>query len=151
MTAAVFLFWSAAVVLASGAKDTDIVILQTQSGEVEIAVELAATPESRAKGLMFRRHLGKYNGMLFLYDFDHEVQMWMKNTILPLDMIFIRRDGVVHRIEHHTQPFSEQIISSHGPVRAVLELNAGSAAAFNLQPGDKIRHPFFEAHNKAKK
>ena len=93
---------------------------------------------------MFRRRLGQYNGMLFLYDFDHEITMWMKNTFLSLDMVFIRRDGVVHRIESHTQPFSEAVISSRGPVRAVLELNAGSAAKFNLQPGDRLLHPFFK-------
>ncbi len=137
------LLLSAAEIFALEERQT--VILKTAKGSIAIQAEIADTPDKQAIGLMFRRHLDKNAGMLFLYDRDQEVRMWMKNTFLPLDMVFIRADGTVHRIEAHTVPFSQAIISSGGPVRAVLELNAGSAERFQLMPGDKVVHPFFAA------
>ena len=124
-------------------EDTQAVVVKLPQGDITIRVELADTPLKRSRGLMFRRHLDPNAGMLFLYDHDQEIRMWMKNTFLPLDMIFIRADGVVHRIQSHTEPFSLEAISSQGLVRAVLELNAGSAERLGIRPGDRLIHPFF--------
>ena len=93
---------------------------------------MATTDQDRALGLMFRRSLPENAGMLFLYDQPQPLTMWMRNTIIPLDMIFIGANGKVHRIESHTEPFSTQIISSDGDVKGVLEVNAGTAAAIGL-------------------
>lgn len=119
------------------------VILETASGRHTITAEIADTRASQERGLMFRRTMAADAGMLFLHERSDEVQMWMRNTFMSLDMVFIRADGVVHRIEHGTEPLSERIISSHGEVRAVLELKAGTARALQLAPGDRIVHRFF--------
>jgi uncharacterized protein len=81
--------------------------------------------------------------MLFPFDAPHEIKMWMRNTYVSLDMVFIRADGVVHRIESRTEPLSERIISSNGPVTAVLELAAGAAGRLDLKAGDHVRHSHF--------
>lgn len=118
--------------------------LMTGAGqETPIEVEVAKEPKEKALGLMFRTELAEGTGMLFPYDSPQEVTMWMRNTYIPLDMVFIRADGVVHRIETHTRPMSEEIISSQGPVTAVLELPAGAAAKLGLKPGDRVRHAHF--------
>lgn len=118
--------------------------LVTRAGhETPIEVEIAQTPEEKALGLMFRTELPEGKGMLFPYERPQEVTMWMRNTYIPLDMVFIRADGVVHRIETHTKPHSERIISSQGPVSAVLELAAGAAARLGLRAGDRVRHRHF--------
>ena len=114
------------------------------TGEVTIVVEIAQTPEQKAKGLMFRKSLDDRAGMLFPYGQPQEITMWMKNTYIPLDMIFIRSDGTIHRIEAMTEPFSEATVASQGPVAAVLELNGGAAARLGLKAGDKVRHAVFE-------
>lgn len=115
----------------------------TQSGNYEFQVEIADTNESRSRGLMFRRSLGPREGMLFFYDAPQHFSMWMRNTYISLDMIFIRADGTVHRIEERTEPFSERIIESGGRVLSVLEVNGGTSAAIGLKPGDRIEHPRF--------
>src|SRR5690606_35709097 len=104
---------------------------------------VAETPRQKAVGLMFRRSIPESTGMLFPYEEAHEVTMWMRNTYVPLDMVFIRADGVVHRIEARTEPFSERIIASQGPVTAVLELAGGAAERLELKPGDRVIHPHF--------
>lgn len=118
--------------------------LVTRSGIHEFEVEVTATAEDKAKGLMFRRSLAPNAGMLFPYEPPQEATMWMKNTYISLDMIFIRSDGVVHRIERGTEPFSERTISSNGQVSAVLELNAGTADRIGLSPGDRAAHTLFK-------
>jgi uncharacterized membrane protein (UPF0127 family) len=115
----------------------------TSSGKHGITVEVADSDQERSAGLMFRRSLADDAGMIFLYPREEHVTMWMKNTYLPLDMIFVRRDGTIHRIEEHTEPFSESVISSNGKVLAVVEMKAGSASRLGLKPGDKIEHPAF--------
>jgi uncharacterized membrane protein (UPF0127 family) len=92
-------------------------------------------------GLMFRRSLAADAGMLFLYDRAQPVAMWMKNTYIPLDMIFIGADGRVHRIAKRTEPFSTDVISSEGDVQGILEVNAGIADAIGLKPGDEVIYP----------
>lgn len=120
-------------------------VLLTGQGEREIAVEVTETAEDMAMGLMFRTTLPESSGMLFPSPVPHEANMWMRNTYIPLDMVFIREDGVVHRIEAMTEPMSEAIIASQGLVLAVLELNGGAAARFGLKPGDRVRHRIFKS------
>jgi len=106
-------------------------------------VEVAATPASRAQGLMFRRALAPQAGMLFDFGRDEVARMWMKNTFIPLDMVFVGGDGTVRSIVRNAPPRSLDTISSRVPVRAVLELNGGESARIGLAPGDRIRHPVF--------
>jgi hypothetical protein len=113
--------------------------------EHPIDIEIAATPEEQSRGLMFRTTLPANRGMLFPYPAAREITMWMKNTYISLDMVFIRSDGTIHRIEANTEPLSERIVASSGPASAVLELAAGTAAALGLKAGDKVRHPLFAA------
>jgi uncharacterized membrane protein (UPF0127 family) len=106
-------------------------------------VELAVSDEERQKGLMFRRSLPQSQGMLFDFKTDQDVSMWMRNTYVSLDMIFIRGDGRIQRIAENTQTQSDRIISSGGPVRAVLEVVAGTAKKFGIAPGDRVASPIF--------
>jgi uncharacterized membrane protein (UPF0127 family) len=117
------------------------VVFETDSGPHSYAVELATTNQERALGLMFRRKLPETSGMLFLYDPPQPIAMWMKNTYIPLDMVFISPKGTVHRIEANTEPFSTDVIPSEGDVVGVLELNAGEAEKINLKPGDRVIYP----------
>jgi uncharacterized membrane protein (UPF0127 family) len=123
----------------------ETVVLLTGNGRHEILAEIADTPPSRALGLMFRRQLDANHGMLFLYDRPQPVSMWMRNTYISLDMVFIRKDGVIGRIVSNTEPLSETSISAGEPVVAVLELKAGAAAAMGLRSGDRVEHRFFLA------
>jgi uncharacterized membrane protein (UPF0127 family) len=116
-------------------------VLKTDSGPHRFTIELATTPAERALGLMYRRTLPADAGMLFLYDKPQPLTRWMRNTFIPLDMVFIGADGKVHRIESRTEPFSTQIISSEGNVQGVLELNAGAAASIGLKAGDEVVYP----------
>lgn len=118
--------------------------LVTAAGERQIDIEVAETSEEKAKGLMFRTSLPDTQGMLFPYSPPQEITMWMKNTYIPLDMVFIRADGIVHRIEARTEPFSEKTIASNGNVAAVLELAGGAAQRLGLKPGDKVVHGHFK-------
>lgn len=115
--------------------------LKTDSGPHSFNIEIAKTNGERALGLMYRRELPADAGMLFLYDPPQPITMWMRNTILSLDMIFIGADGKVHRIESHTEPFSTDMISSDGAVQGVLEVNAGTAAKIGLKTGDEVVFP----------
>lgn len=118
--------------------------LITARGVHTINVEVTETPAEKAQGLMFRTRLPDMNGMLFFYDTPQEITMWMRNTYIPLDMVFIRADGIVHRIEARTEPLSETIISSRGNVTACLELAGGAAERLGLKPGDRVEHRFFK-------
>jgi uncharacterized protein len=133
----------AAVPTADAKMRRESLALITAASEHIIQVEVTSTPEEKAMGLMFRTSLADDVGMLFPYTPPQEATMWMRNTYISLDMIFIRADGIVHRIEANTEPFSERVIASRGPVAAVLELKAGSAARLGLKPGDRVRHPLF--------
>ena len=118
--------------------------LVTASGEQSIDIEIAETLEQKSKGLMFRKSLDDKAGMLFPYGQPQEIAMWMKNTYIPLDMVFIKADGTIHRIAAMTEPFSEATVASQGPVSAVLELNGGAAGRFGLKAGDKVLHLIFQ-------
>ena len=116
-------------------------VLKTDSGDHSFNIEVATTDQERALGLMFRRSLPENGGMLFLYDRPQPAAMWMKNTLIPLDMIFIAADGKVHRIEQNAEPLSTALIPSEGPIVGVLELNGGEAAKIGLKRGDKVLYP----------
>lgn len=116
----------------------------TSAGKHEITVEIADNDAERATGLMFRRSIGPDEGMLFIYDREDDISMWMKNTYIPLDMFFIKRDGVIAQIEAHTEPFSEAIIATRTPVLAVIEMAAGSAKRLGIKPGDRVQHAAFK-------
>jgi uncharacterized membrane protein (UPF0127 family) len=115
-------------------------VLNSESGQHRFEVEIAATDETRRVGLMFRRSLGEQEGMLFLYEPPQLISMWMQNTYIPLDMIFIDADNRVHRIVERTEPFSTDVIESGGVVKGVLEVNAGTAARIGLKPGDRVSY-----------
>jgi uncharacterized membrane protein (UPF0127 family) len=115
----------------------------SKSGVHTFGVEMAATPEEQAKGLMYRRELPEGQGMLFDFHREQPAAFWMKNTYIPLDMIFIRGDGRILRIAEHTVPLSEALVRSGGPVRAVLEVVAGTAQKLGIAPGDRVAHPIF--------
>ncbi len=119
------------------------IVLISAAGERKIDVEIADTDATRARGLMFRRALEADRGMLFLYEGEQPISMWMRNTYIPLDMVFIRSDGRIQNIARNTEPFSESIISSSGPVSAVLEIAAGEAKRYGLKAGDQVRHSHF--------
>jgi len=101
-------------------------------------VELATTPHEQEVGEMFRKQVPPDQGMLFVWDAPHESPMWMKNTLVPLDMVFINPDGTIRAIAENTVPESLIPISSHGPVLAVLELAGGVTAKLNIVVGDKV-------------
>jgi uncharacterized membrane protein (UPF0127 family) len=122
--------------------------LITGTGVHAIDVEIAETAQEKAQGLMFRSRLPERSGMLFFYETPQEITMWMRNTYIPLDMVFIRADGVVHRIEARTEPLSEAIIGSKGDVTACLELAGGAAERLGLKPGDRVEHRFFKPTRK---
>lgn len=126
------------------AAGTGTVVLKTKTGEHRYTVEIATTNGERAKGLMFRRSLPEDSGMLFIYDPPQPVGMWMRNTYIPLDMVFITGEGTVRRVEANTEPFSTDLINSGGDVAAVLELNAGQAAKIGVRPGDQVIFPGLE-------
>jgi uncharacterized membrane protein (UPF0127 family) len=134
----------AAVLLApvgAPASEKGTIVFKTETGEHSFDIEVMTTVLERAKGLMFRHTLPERSGMLFVYDRPQATTMWMKNTYIPLDMVFIAAGGTVHRIEANTEPFSTALISSEGDIIAVLELNAGEAARIGLKPGDRAIYP----------
>lgn len=122
--------------------ESELVIL-SEGRRHRFQVELARTPDERSRGLMFRRELAADRGMLFDFGRDAPVAMWMKNTYLPLDMLFIDANGRITRIAADTVPHSEAVIASGGPVRAVLEVPAGTAARLDITAGDRVLHPMF--------
>ena len=115
----------------------------TKSGVQVFSVEVATTEEEKQTGLMYRKELADGKGMLFDFNPEQEVSMWMKNTYVSLDMIFIRADGRILRIAENTEPLSTKIISSKGPARAVLEVVAGTAQKYGIRPGERVGHPLF--------
>jgi uncharacterized membrane protein (UPF0127 family) len=122
---------------------TEPLEIVTASGRHVFAVEVMRTDEERARGLMFRRFMPADRGMLFDFKIEQPVLMWMKNTYIPLDMIFISRNGTVTSVAANTEPMSERTISSGPPAFAVLEVNAGVAAKIGLKPGDRVAHGLF--------
>lgn len=117
--------------------------IETGGRELKFEVDMATNDAERSHGLMFRKSLGPYEGMLFDFHQEQPVSFWMKNTLIPLDMIFIAGDGTIRHIHSNAVPLSTDAIPSQFPVRGVLEINGGSAKLLGLKPGDKVKHPIF--------
>ena len=133
---------SAQVKLQSFERDT--LAIETGGGErYRFEVELARTDAQHAQGLMYRRSLAEDAGMLFLYRGAGTVSMWMKNTKIPLDMMFIAPDGHIVDIAERTVPYSLETVSSRRAASAVLEVNGGTVARLGIQTGDRVRHRAF--------
>ena len=115
----------------------------TAKGPVRFTVEMATTWPQQEQGLMFRKSLAPNSGMLFDFGQEHETAFWMKNTLIPLDMLFIKANGTIARIAANAKPLSEESIPSYEPVRAVLEIAGGRAAQLGIRPGDKIHAAIF--------
>lgn len=118
--------------------------IETRDGAVEIQVEVVRSQEQRSIGLMHRTELAPDRGMLFDFGSSRNVVMWMKNTLISLDMFFIEDTGRIVSIALNTTPLSVKKIRSRKPVRYVLEMIAGSSTRLNIQPGDYLRHPIFD-------
>jgi len=125
------------------ALDPGELVIETPNGAHRFTVELAATPGERARGLMYRQSMQPDHGMLFDFQTEQPVAFWMKDTPLPLDMLFIDGKGIVLQIAEDAEPYSEAPIPSEQPVRAVLELNAGISRKLGITPGAKVEHPIF--------
>ena len=119
------------------------VVVETGQGRFTFTAEIADTPELRTRGLMFRHNLPEDRAMLFDWGRVEPVSMWMRNTFVSLDMIFIAADGRVVRVAERTEPLSETTIASGVPVAAVLEVVAGTAERIGLKAGDRVHHPMF--------
>jgi len=110
---------------------------------ISLDIDIASTAEQKSHGLMFRRSLPENAGMLFVWNTDQPVSFWMKNTYIPLDMLFVRYDGTIVKITTHTEPFNLKPIPSDEPVRGVIEINAGAAERLGIHTGDKVLFPAF--------
>jgi uncharacterized membrane protein (UPF0127 family) len=125
----------------AGGRDTLEIV--SASGVHAFTVELATNDEERSRGLMFRKELPQGSGMLFDFQHDQPVAFWMHNTYISLDMIFIRGDGRIMRIAESTEPLSDRMVPSGAPVRAVLEVIAGTARQLGIKAGDRVVNPMF--------
>lgn len=123
---------------------TESIRIHTQSSIHQLSVEIAQSPSQLAQGLMFRQSLPENRGMLFNFGEEKQVYMWMKNTLIPLDMVFLNRYGRIVGIRRQTLPRSEAIITISSKAKAVLELNAGMATKLGLTLGDRIIHSMFD-------
>ncbi|MEA2838074.1 MAG: uncharacterized protein QOD89_2624 [Bradyrhizobium sp.] len=136
---------AAFALISAGAQAASIQPLEivTKSGVHVFSVEMATTEKEKETGLMYRKELADGKGMLFDFSPEQQISMWMKNTYISLDMIFIRADGRILRIAENTEPESTRIISSGGPAKGVLEVIAGTAKKYGIAPGDRVAHPLF--------
>ncbi|MBL8779451.1 MAG: DUF192 domain-containing protein [Alphaproteobacteria bacterium] len=143
------LFLFAALVFATApamaATKTERLVIETAKGEQVFKVEVVREEKERNRGLMYRKHLADNRGMLFDYDPAQDVAFWMKNTYIPLDIIFIGADGKIITIAANTTPLSLDRIPSNGVTRGVLEINGGLAEKLGIKVGDRVRHAVFEA------
>jgi uncharacterized membrane protein (UPF0127 family) len=114
------------------------VIIQSSTGKHQFSMEVARTPEQQAKGLMFRQSIAPDRGMIFPYDTPTDVSFWMKNTLIPLDLVFVRPNGTVGRVAADAVPMSLEPIPSLEPISAVIEIAGGRAAELKIKEGDKI-------------
>jgi uncharacterized membrane protein (UPF0127 family) len=121
----------------------DVVLVETSSSQYRFEVEVADDATERSEGLMHRESLADNAGMLFLYPAPQQVQFWMKNTPMSLDVVFVRADGTITRIAERTTPFSEDMIPSGEQVSAVLEVKAGMMHQLGVRVGDRLKHPTY--------
>lgn len=120
-------------------------IIRTAKGAQKFRIELADNDASRSRGMMFRTTMAPDAGMLFDFKQEQMASFWMRNTLIPLDMLFIKADGTILNIHQRAIPKDETGINSTGPVRAVLELNGGTAARLGIKAGDRVEHAIFGA------
>jgi len=132
-----------ALLAPAGAAGQDTLEIVSASGVHAFTVELATNDDERARGLMFRKELPQGSGMLFDFQHDQPVAFWMHNTYISLDMIFIRSDGRIMRIAENAEPQSDRLVPSGTPVRAVLEVIAGTARKLGIKAGDRVLNPMF--------
>ncbi len=125
----------------------DRVDLRGDWGQLSFQIELADTAEERSRGLMFRETMARGSGMLFVYEHPQRVAFWMKNTLLPLDMVFIEADGQISHIHKNAIPGDLTAIPGGDTVFAVLEINAGLASRYGISVGDQIRHKVFSKNS----
>ena len=123
-------------------KDT-LTIFSATGKAIKFDIEIASSNEERSQGLMYRKNMADNAGMLFVYSKPNNVMMWMKNTYIPLDMVFIKADGVIENIIQRTVPHSEEVLSATAKVRGVLELNAGITSKLGIKAGDRVIHDIF--------
>jgi len=128
-----------------GAASENILTIVSQNGEHHFTVELADTDEERHTGLMYRTEMAPDAGMLFDFGDPQPVSMWMKNTLIPLDMAFIDAEGIIEHIAANTTPRSLESIPSGALVTGVLEVNGGAFERLGVKPGDRVKHPMFDA------
>ena len=140
------LFLCLASVAGAGEKfDTQPLTIVTKNGKSHaFTVELAVTPRQREQGLMNRREMAPDHGMLFAFGETRQVFMWMKNTYLPLDMLFIGKDGKIRSIKENARPLDESIIDSKGPIDYVLELNGGTVKRLGIRTGNRVQNALME-------
>jgi uncharacterized protein len=136
---------AAAAALASISFEESLVTIAAADDRFEFRVEMAVNPTQRSQGLMFREDLDEDRGMLFDFGQPQRATMWMRNTYVPLDMLFIDEHGRITQIAADAQPLSDAVIASREQVRAVLELRGGVSAKLGIKPGDRVIHPLFEA------
>jgi uncharacterized protein len=140
------LFLAAAPVVVTApdaAAKAEQVTIETAKGERTFTVEVVRDEKDRNRGLMFRHEMADSHGMLFDYDPPQQVSFWMKNTFLPLDIIFIGADGRILNIAAKTTPLSLERLPAVGKARGVLEINGGLSEKLGIKPGDKVRHALF--------
>ena len=121
----------------------DVLTIITKSDKHSFNVELALDIKAQGKGLMGRESMAEDAGMLFYFQERAERNFWMKNTLIPLDIMFLNTDGTIHHIYEQAMPHDLTRITSNGPVRAVLEINGGLVRKHGIQKGDVVKHPFF--------
>ena len=129
------------------AAETESLVIRSADKQHLFSVEVVSTPQARADGLMYRTSLPADGGMLFNFGKTEPVSMWMKNTAIPLDMLFIRADGTITNIAERTVPQSLTPVAASEPVPFVLEINGGVSARLGIRAGDKAQHPLFGTKN----
>ena len=150
-SAALALFLCLAFSAAAGEKfDSQPLTIVTKDGKSHaFTVELAVTPRQREQGLMNRHEMAADHGMLFAFGETRQVYMWMKNTYIPLDMLFIGKDGKIRTIKQNAEPLSEAIIDSGGPIDYVLELNGGTTKRLGIRTGNRVQNELLDSLRKA--
>ena len=147
---ALFFCFSLAVLAAETFAKQPLAIVTKDGKSHAFTVELAITPRQREQGLMNRQEMADDKGMLFAFGETRQVFMWMKNTYIPLDMLFIARDGKVRAIKENAEPLSESIIDSQGPIDYVLELNGGTVKRLGIRTGNRVENELIASQRKAK-
>jgi uncharacterized protein len=140
MIASLFAFAAGAQLQRFATSELTIV---SATGPHRFTVEVAETPAQMEQGLMFRRSMAPDAGMLFDYKTPTVATMWMRNTLIPLDMLFVDAHGRIVNVHERAVPQSLDVIAGAAPVRAVIELNGGTAARLGIAPGDQVQHPIF--------